>query len=507
MPGVDSAAGDLAALCSPCVPPHEGGHDFANATTGVKRALRRFPALAPFERSARHPAGLDLVHLANLDARFREHAAGLPAAGLDVASLADLANGIPRSFPIHNAVFYFPDVPWADVRGNDPVVAPGSWYAGPPLPASPVPGILLTSHWWSTRRKIELHATVPLATPAPDARELPCATEPVRRNLRELGSFRAPELRVVLERGEGLTPADSKHLEDIVRSWDAAIATLLDVLPLPHALPPPTPWMSSGLGPTSPYKAPLVSTFRPRGWRYRSSESSAGYLAIGKQSLRGNKLRAYFGRRFHVAQLRLVRRARRARLARRVSDRIRRRAVRAERGGRTFPAVPNRRRRHMGANRREHRRGHRAPRANEHRRSGGPLAAGSGVVCGHGLSESGLEPSYRTSETYRAGPSRTRPGVGRIRPEVGRTRPAVGRIRPGVGRTRPGVGRIRPGVGRTRPGVGRTRPGVGRTRPGVGRIRPGVGRTRPGVDRSRPGIDSSRRAVGRVPSSVPPYDS
>jgi hypothetical protein len=268
--------------------------DFASATTGVKRALKRFPALAPFERRARHPAGLDLVHLVNLDARFREHAPGLPAAGLDAASLADLANGIPRSFPVHGAVFYFPDVPWADVREDDPVVAPASWYAGPPLPASPVPGILLTSHWWSTRRKIELHATVPLATPAPDARELPGATEPVSRKLRELGSFRAPQLRVVLERGEGLTPADSKHLEEIVRSWDAAIATLLDVLPLPHALPPPTPWMSSGPGPTSPYKAPLVSTFRPRGWRYRSSESGPGYLAIGKQSLRGNKLRAYF---------------------------------------------------------------------------------------------------------------------------------------------------------------------------------------------------------------------
>lgn len=117
----------------------------------------------------------------------------------------------------------------------------------------------------------------------------PEVAEPVRRKLQELGPFRPPELRVVLERREGLTPADSSRLKQIVKAWDDAITTLLDALPLPHALPPSpeTSW-SSGL--TSPHKTTLVSTFRPRGWKYVAARSGHGLFALVKPSPRGNKI-------------------------------------------------------------------------------------------------------------------------------------------------------------------------------------------------------------------------
>jgi hypothetical protein len=97
----------------------------------------------------------------------------------------------------------------------------------------------------------------------------------------------------VLDTSEGLTAADSNRLEDIVKSWDAGLPALLDELPLPHALTP-SPEMSWGSGLTSPHKATLVSTFRPRGWKYVSAHSGPGFLAIGKQSPRGNRMRAFF---------------------------------------------------------------------------------------------------------------------------------------------------------------------------------------------------------------------
>ena len=266
--------------------------DYADGS-GVPRVKKCFPALASFERSAVHAAGCALVHLVHLDARFREHVPGGPPKGIDTASVAEIANGIPRSLPVHNAVFYFADVPWAGVSAQDPIGPVGTCYAGPPLPANPVPGILLTSHWWSTRRRLQLHATVPLATPAPAAREPPALSRAVLGKLRELGQLRSPELRVLLEASEGLTPADASRLEGIVRSWDAGLPALLDELSLPHALSPEA-GPESGSGLTSPHKAALLSTFRPRGWKYLSAASGQGFFSLAKESARGNKIGVYF---------------------------------------------------------------------------------------------------------------------------------------------------------------------------------------------------------------------
>jgi hypothetical protein len=266
--------------------------DYPDAS-GIPRVMKRFPALAPFEHRALHAAGHTMVHLVHLEARFREHVPGGLRTGIDVPCLASIANGIPRSFPVHNAVFYFADVPWAGVSAQDPFGPAGTCYAGPPLPANPVPGILLTSHWWSTRRRIELHATVPLATPAPAAREPPAVSGVVLGKLRELGHFRPPELRVLLEASEGLTPADASRLNEIVRSWNAGLPALLDDLSLPHALSP-EPGPESGSGLTSPHKAALVSTFRPRGWKYLPNESGQGFFSLTKESARGNKIGLYF---------------------------------------------------------------------------------------------------------------------------------------------------------------------------------------------------------------------
>jgi hypothetical protein len=218
--------------------------------TGMARVLKRFPELAPFRRTAQDITGRTLVHVVHLDARFRDHAPEGPVAGVDAAMLANLANGIPRSFPVHNAVFYFPEVSWAGVTAREPVDATGGWYAIRPANtgASPVPGIILTSHWRSTRRQIELHATVPLATPASDARDLPEVSEPVRRKLGTLGTFRPPRLRLVLDASEALSPADSNRLREIEQSWDRAVPALLDDLPLPHALPLSPDILSPGPG-------------------------------------------------------------------------------------------------------------------------------------------------------------------------------------------------------------------------------------------------------------------
>ena len=201
--------------------------------------------------------------------------------------LAEIADGIPRRFPFHYATFLFEGFP---VHGISPPPASGRAWPdfAPALRGDAVPGVLLTSQWWTTRRQIALSATVPVDAPKQHDLKVPAPSTDVLGRLKLLGNAKKDAPLVGLIADETMRP-DTTILAETCARWDRALPATLANLNLPHSLPDEPP-QYQGSGITSPHKDELVSVLKPRAYRANPAGSGHGIYLLTKTTNRGNRL-------------------------------------------------------------------------------------------------------------------------------------------------------------------------------------------------------------------------
>jgi hypothetical protein len=248
----------------------------------IDRAIKKFPELSKLRVSVQR--------IENLDARFADAVPGTSVVRCSSDTLAAIADGIPKRLPFHYATFYFPEVSWIGTRLPDPMPEPSTngWSSQfPHLRGPPVTGILLTSHWGSSRRDVQVRATVPVAVPEVNSPGGPSLPRDITLRLGAFGSFKPPVLQVQLDASEA-DAESARRSDSLVAAWKAALPALIERLP--HALPPSPEGLPRASGLTAPHKPALVRVFRPRGWRYAAHESGAGTFVLSKLSAAGNHL-------------------------------------------------------------------------------------------------------------------------------------------------------------------------------------------------------------------------
>lgn len=234
-----------------------GGSDRVSA---VERAVKKYPHLAPFERSS-SPAGAFLPAARRL--AFGE-------ADDDVVRLADvlsLADGVPRSLPFHVV-----NVLFGHTAFGEPEFAAG---------LAPPPGIAIVDSWWVNKRNRGLTALYAVDGDAA-AKVLPDPPAPVAQVLAGLGKpkrkgqFVPPAGRLRLAAARQMAGAAEiagasafTAITPIVAKYRAEMRALIERLALPHDLPPEVEAAPANAGASGPLKPALVQAFTPRGFDCR----------------------------------------------------------------------------------------------------------------------------------------------------------------------------------------------------------------------------------------------
>jgi hypothetical protein len=222
----------------------------------VDRVLKRFPQLERFVITSTLLPGAPSV-------REITNRSGSPAAdeSVEFATLLAVAEGVPRSFPLHNVT----------VRFETPMFGEAS----PPglAAAGMAPGITAGDAWWVNGRMRSLSAlTVVDANPA--AGKLPPLPVPVATVLAACGKVKST-LQVPQSKQPFEAPAappvasvDTRSVSAIVQDYRARLTEIVERAALPHDLPPAQEAIrNTRLGETTGPKKPiLVRAFKPLGY-------------------------------------------------------------------------------------------------------------------------------------------------------------------------------------------------------------------------------------------------
>ena len=262
-------------------------------TSGVDRAIERFPWVAPLVITGEHRKALS-----NLDARFEE---GNPAhdAPIDADRIAELLDAVPRPCPFGLCLLVFDDLPFlapADFRVIPPfrkrarsVHIPNSTSA---FHADAAPEITLSARMASNKVKQQaLTATIAMPRVTADARTLPPLDPAAAAALDAIGKRSHEELLVQSEVADRDRIAATNGLVgQISQRWDAQREDVTRRLALPHPdLPLERGPHVHGYTP-GPLKPTLIDTFGPRGYRYRPRASGRGNYRLAKPTVRNNRL-------------------------------------------------------------------------------------------------------------------------------------------------------------------------------------------------------------------------
>lgn len=261
--------------------------DQAGGASAVDRAVKRHPAFAPFRLLAAPSYQTQaLPFLSNVEGH---RGPGIPTSFVSTQTLLALVRGVPRTHPFRLAEVLFTEQ--APAQSALPTALPGiaRWNVfGHPIP------------YWAFKLergprgyRAFVHAALSLGDSGQVSTKLPGLEPDVIRGLARFGKpktvllfRRTPEEQAVFEQTSGA-------LGDLHEEWQERSRREMSMLPLRHDLP------VDGTGvqyePLKlPHKAQLIETFKPRGYRYESSESGNGGYALSKRTSKHNRLSLSF---------------------------------------------------------------------------------------------------------------------------------------------------------------------------------------------------------------------
>jgi hypothetical protein len=262
--------------------------------SAVGRLTRRFPFLRKFEYQTKgHPA------LSNLRRHWAEaHPSGdMPA--IPLARVAQIARGIPKAHPLLYASFVFDALPWAALDNGaarrassrpPSAIHPG---ATDPRQHPGFTGVVLTSHWWTSGRRIHLMAIVPVRHLDWASTEVPEPDAEARRRLQQLGTIGYAEPLVALGTDGSLLETADRNAKLLRDQFIADLPHIMRRLPGIASLPPqPAPPIRAGKA--SSHKLALIDALQPLGYRYEGSHSGHGVFVLRKATAKGNVVDLHF---------------------------------------------------------------------------------------------------------------------------------------------------------------------------------------------------------------------
>jgi hypothetical protein len=242
---------------------------------GCARAVAAFPELADLACTVE---GSEVI------SSFDECVSGSRArfeSALDLDRAQQLADGVPRSFPLNDSHFYFAPVPALLGAGAPPVRDTG--YPHVEVIAGE---IALLSQWWLRGRRTRLLAGAREPLPPPGTRDLPRVAAEAAALVAAMGAVSRERRRV-----EPSSPDERAAIERRVARAEARLAELRQAwaraaIPFPHRLAPEP---ASG-GDALPLRVAMARVLAPRGYRPRSAPRPGGSWVLGKRTERNNEL-------------------------------------------------------------------------------------------------------------------------------------------------------------------------------------------------------------------------
>ena len=263
--------------------------DRSHGASAIDRAVKRYPELdgcrLPIIRAS---DGTTRRMLSNVDAH---HPTGNPCGFVSPQTLIELVRGVPRSYPFWKAnIFFMTGLPWQDGEGLEELLpGPEKWV----LWREPVPHVSFEVGWWPWGYRAFVRAAISLGNAETFGQVLPPVPGAASTCLT---SFGKPTTRLMLRR----TDDESTRLLEITarlralhEEWRDRSRREMAMLPLPHSLP------AKGTGTqynpvTLSHKPTLLSTFKPRGYRYSSTDSGPGCFVLHKLTPNRNRVEIFF---------------------------------------------------------------------------------------------------------------------------------------------------------------------------------------------------------------------
>jgi hypothetical protein len=220
---------------------HLADSTFAKTST-CDRVLKKFPALDSYLLNYTDIANYQIRSLTNFGPGC-DHGHSTPPAKLDdLAMLKEIAAGIPRPYPFHEATFIFDDVQWWQDNSSIPrmhaVIPPGL-----ALSSMLFPAIIVQSRWWTSGRQYFHAATVGYPPAEDDADELlplPTSSQCV---LKDIGSLKQEYWEAKFDKAELAAIQNALfRIPKLTAGCDDELNQLAENLFLPHL--PPAPGMS-----------------------------------------------------------------------------------------------------------------------------------------------------------------------------------------------------------------------------------------------------------------------
>jgi hypothetical protein len=222
----------------------------------LSRVLKRFPQLERFVHDLpESPGGPERRVISNGE---RSAAAG---EALDLATLAEIARGVPRSFPFGNI----------SLQIRFPALGPE---VAAPFPLQVLPGdglkpaIMVSDSWWVNGRQRGVSA-LSVIEAEPSAKKLPPLPPGLAEVFAACGKTRKTD-QIPLAAPPSPAAAAPAAILAVNRDYRARIAEIVDRAALPHDLPPTQEAYADARGALSgPRKPALVAAFSPLGYDCR----------------------------------------------------------------------------------------------------------------------------------------------------------------------------------------------------------------------------------------------
>jgi hypothetical protein len=247
--------------------------------SSVDRVLKRHPELERFVTEKSPMPGVPAV-------RRISNGPMSPGGGeaMNIATLHEIAAGVPRSYPFHNISIHFHSPEFGEL------IPPGT------RSAEMMSGVLLSDNWWVNGRNRSLSACA-VVEADPSSKKLPAPPSAVRAVLAACGKSgrtvcapllsptgnNAPEVSVPAVRMPmgtkiaSANPEAARAVQAIMADYRARLQEIVDRAALPHLLPAPgaEALRDAPLGVTAGPKKPVLErVFKPLGYTCRSESGT-----------------------------------------------------------------------------------------------------------------------------------------------------------------------------------------------------------------------------------------
>jgi hypothetical protein len=231
-----------------------GDAPVGGGVSAVDRAVKKFPQIAALVPTAEVPgiAGAALKMIAGHDT------------DLPFATLAEIADGLPRSLPFHAARVHF--------TGS-------AFGAGSPVMAT---GITASDRWWVNGRERGLSASLVLDVAA-SSRTLPPPEGALAGFLASLGKPAKTNRLPMIQPAQPEETAKSRAaLVEITQKYRARLGDLVAESAMPHSLPARIQALKMGRsGEQNPLKPALERYFKPLGF---SCKGGSGTFSLRRRT-------------------------------------------------------------------------------------------------------------------------------------------------------------------------------------------------------------------------------